>query len=124
MSALAEITSAFLPLVSARSRQRRLPRGEELRGLKGSRQDDGAHADVSDQVSTRVVVSGGNHLQHLARHAGVPQLVGEFEGDGDGLGRRLQDHRVTSRQRRQHAAGGDGVGEVPRRHHEDDAGRR
>ena len=44
-------------------------------------------------------------------------------GGGPGFGGRLQDDGVAGGQRGQDAAGGDGVGEVPRRRHHDDTAR-
>ena len=103
--------------------QRWLPRGEELGGLERSREDDRADAHVGHQVPSALVVTSGHHLKDLARHAGVPELARQFEGDRHRFGRGLQDDGVSRGEGREHATGRNGVGEVPRRHDENDAER-
>ena len=113
-SAAPVTTIAFLPLVSASSRSARLPVEEHPGGGVGPGEHDGVDRRVRDQSPADVVVGTGDVLQDVGRDAGAPALLHEQPRGAPGLRRRLEDHGVAGHQRGEHAAGGDGVGEVPR----------
>ena len=114
---------AFLPLVSANSgRSGRQPRNSRAVSTEPVRMTPPTRG-IRHQRPADLVVGARQELEDIARDAGIPQAAGQPPADEHRLGRRLEDDGVAGRQRGEHAPGGDGEREVPRRRHDHDAER-
>ena len=76
---------------------------------------------MGHEVAPDRAVLAHHELHHVARHAGLVQLLDQEGGHTDRLGCRLEDHCVAGRQRSEHAPGRNRVREVPRADHRHDA---
>ena len=98
----------------------RVPAAEQLRGLRGSREDHGLHVRVADQALAGLVLVGVDQLEQVLADTGLAHGLDEDLGDAQHLGRGLEDHGGTSSQRGRHTTHRDRHGEVPRRGDHDD----
>ena len=101
------------------------PAAEQRRRLGGAGEDHRIDVVMRQQRPAGRTLVGVGELDQIRVRAGVGKPLAQ-RGDGDfrhphHLRRGRNDHRRPRRQRRDHAADGNGDGEVPRRRHNGDA---
>ena len=96
-------------------RQVGAPRAEQRRGLPRAGEDHAIDVGVRHEPLPERAFVDVDEGEHVARHAGLPQRLGDDGGAAARLRGGLEHDTRSGRERGEHATGGDRDREVPRR---------